>query len=70
VERTSHWKLLFVLGGAMFVAGLWFFETIFRTNQAPFDLGDSWPVAAIVLGGILLVAGLLRGSSAEDDESV
>jgi hypothetical protein len=55
--------------GAIFVAGLWFFETIFQTNEAPFALGDNWPIAAIILGGVLLVAGLLRGSSADGGES-
>ena len=49
----------------IFVIGLWFFETLFQTNEAPFTLGDNWPVAAIVVGGVLLVAGLLRRTSPE-----
>jgi hypothetical protein len=48
--------------GAIFVIGLWFFETMFETNEAPFTLGDNWPVAAIVIG-VLLVAGVLRRTS-------
>jgi hypothetical protein len=45
------------------IAGAWFFETIFATNQPPFDLGDNWPIALIALGGVLFVAGLLRGTT-------
>lgn len=48
--------------GVVLIAGAWFFETIFQTNQPPFDLGDNWPLALIALGGVLFVAGLLRGS--------
>ena len=49
--------------GVLLLVGAWFFETIFRTNQAPFDLGDNWPIALIALGGALFLAGLLRGST-------
>jgi len=49
--------------GVLLLVGAWFFETIFRTNQAPFDLGDNWPIALIALGGVLFIAGLLRGSA-------
>lgn len=49
--------------GVLLLVGAWFFETIFRTNQAPFDLGDNWPIALIALGGVLFLAGLLRGST-------
>jgi hypothetical protein len=49
--------------GVVLIAGMWFFETIFQTNQPPFDLGDNWPIALIALGGVLFVAGLLRGST-------
>jgi hypothetical protein len=40
--------------GVVFLAGAWFFETIFETGRAPFDLGDNWPVVLIVAGVILL----------------
>jgi len=48
--------------GVLLLVGAWFFETIFRTNQAPFDLGDNWPIALIALGGVLFISGFLRGS--------
>jgi hypothetical protein len=35
--------------GVLLLVGAWFFETIFRTNQAPFDLGDNWPIVLIAL---------------------
>lgn len=49
--------------GVLLIAGMWFFETIFQTNQPPFDLGDNWPIALIAVGGVLFVIGLLRGST-------
>jgi hypothetical protein len=49
--------------GLLLLVGAWFFETIFRTNRAPFDLGDNWPIALIALGAVLFVVGLLRGST-------
>jgi hypothetical protein len=49
--------------GALLVVGAWFFETIFSTNRPPFDVGDNWPIVLIALGGVLFLAGLLRGST-------
>jgi hypothetical protein len=49
--------------GIVLLVGAWFFETIFQTNQAPFDLGDNWQIALVALGSVLFVAGLLRGST-------
>ena len=49
--------------GVLLLVGAWFFETIFRTNRAPFDLGDNWPIVLIALGGVLFIGGLLRGST-------
>lgn len=43
-----------------FLIGAWYFETVFQTNRAPFDLGDNWPIALIALGGLLLIVGLVR----------
>lgn len=49
--------------GVVLVVGWWYFETIFRTNEAPFNLAENWPIALILLGAALFVGGLLRGSS-------
>ena len=49
--------------GVLLIVGAWYFETIFQTDRVPFDLGDNWPIALIVLGGLVLILGLLRGSS-------
>ena len=53
---------LLAISLGMLIIGAWFFETIFQTDQPPFALGDNWPIALIALGGVLFVAGLLRGS--------
>jgi len=53
--------------GLALLFGAWFFETTFATNQAPFNLGDNWPIALIVLGGVVLTFGLLRGSGGADE---
>ncbi|HET9347226.1 MAG TPA: hypothetical protein VFO05_16155 [Candidatus Limnocylindrales bacterium] len=50
---------------ALFVVGAWYFETVFRTNRAPFDLGDNWPIALIAFGGLLLIVGLARRPAVE-----
>src|SRR4029453_2929778 len=39
-----------VVFGVLLLVGAWFFETIFQTNQPPFDLGENWPIALIALG--------------------
>lgn len=49
--------------GAVFLVGAWYFETIFRTNESPFNLGDNWPIALVALGAVLFVVGLLRGTT-------
>lgn len=55
-------RLAAVFAG-VFVFFAWFFETIFRTDEPPFDLGISWPIALVAIGAILFVVGLLRGST-------
>lgn len=61
-DLVSVGTRMVALFGVLLIAGLWFFETIFQTDQPPFALGDNWPIALIALGGVLFVAGLLRGS--------
>jgi hypothetical protein len=52
---------LATIGVAIFVAGYWFFETVFATGRAPVDLGAWWPVAIIVAGLAVLTIGLASG---------
>jgi hypothetical protein len=54
---------LIAIAAAIFVAGYWYFETIFATGRAPLDLGQWWPVVVVGAGLLALVAGFLgRGS--------
>ncbi len=46
---------------AVLVVGGWYFQTIFRTGEPPFEFGVAWPVVLIVIGAIVALAGLLRG---------
>ena len=48
---------LVAIGAAIFVAGYWFFETVFATGRAPVDLGTWWPIVMVAIGIAALVAG-------------
>jgi hypothetical protein len=49
---------LVVIAAGIFLAGYWYFETIFATGRTPFDLGQWWPAFVVVVGLAILVAGL------------
>jgi hypothetical protein len=54
---------LIAIAAAIFVAGYWYFETVFATGRAPLEFGQWWPVVVVGVGLSVLVAGLLsRGS--------
>jgi len=58
------------LGGVslvMLIAGYWFFETLFRTGEAPVDLGDGWPILVIALGAVVILLGLFGGPLGDED---
>jgi hypothetical protein len=58
---------LVAIAAAIFVAGYWYFESIFDTGRAPIELGQWWPVVVVGAGLLALVAGFLsRGSRTED----
>ena len=59
-HKVSIGVRMFAGFGALFLVGAWYFETIYRTNRPPFNLGDGWPVALIALGGLLLAIELVR----------
>ena len=45
------------LGGVVaFVAGLWFFGSLFSTGVVPIDFGDWWPIVLVVIGGAIVLS--------------
>lgn len=48
---------LLAIGAAIFVAGFWYFESVFATGSAPIDLGMWWPLVIFAVGIAALVAG-------------
>lgn len=54
------------LGGialVLLVGGAWFFETVFRTGEPPFDLGEGWPILLVAIGAVVVLLGLFGGPS-------
>ncbi|HEY7736519.1 MAG TPA: hypothetical protein VH813_06970 [Candidatus Limnocylindrales bacterium] len=49
------------IGALLFVAGWWFFETVFQTGRVPFDLGSAWPLVLVAVGGLVALLGVLSG---------
>lgn len=61
---------LVAIAAALFVAGYWYFETVFATGRTPIDLGVWWPVVIVAVGLAALVSGLAgRGRGATDHPS-
>jgi hypothetical protein len=50
------------VGVAMFLAGFWFFETIFESGRTPIDLSTWWPVIVIGLGVLITLTALVHPS--------
>jgi hypothetical protein len=53
--------LLLGVGVALFLAGLWFYETLFDTGKMPIDLAPLWPLALIVVGVVIVAGAIVRG---------
>jgi len=51
------------MAAVLFVAGFWFFETIFETGRAPVDLATWWPVIVIAAGVLLTLGALVTRTS-------
>jgi hypothetical protein len=61
---------LVAIAAALFVAGYWYFETVFATGRAPVDPGVWWPVVIVLVGLVALVSGLAgRGRGTSDHPS-
>jgi hypothetical protein len=54
---------LAVIAALMFGVGLWFFESVFATGRAPFDMSGWWPVVPIIAGLALIGRDLWRSSA-------
>ena len=52
---------LALIASLMLVVGAWYFGAIFSTGGPPIDLAIGWPVVLIVIGVVVVVAGLIRG---------
>jgi hypothetical protein len=52
---------IIVVAVAITVVGALFFESVFDRGRIPFDASEAWPVIAVVVGGILVGSGLIRG---------
>jgi hypothetical protein len=48
---------LVAIAAAIFVAGFWYFETMFATGTSPVDLGIWWPIVIVAFGIAALIAG-------------
>lgn len=57
---TGVW--LVAISAVIFVAGLWFFESVFGTGRVPVDLDTWWPIGLIGLGIVVLVGGTVRSA--------
>ncbi len=52
---------LAAIGLGIFLVGAYFFETVFRSGRAPFDLSGTWPLILIGLGVVLIAVTVLGG---------
>lgn len=55
---------LLAIAGALFLVGAWFFETLFQTGHAPFELDTDlwWPLGLMALGALVVVGAFFRGA--------
>lgn len=54
---------LALIGAVLFLAGLWFFGSLFSSGTAPFNLGEWWPAVPIVIGGAILLSAIGRSGT-------
>jgi hypothetical protein len=55
------------VGAGLFLAGAWYFESIFSSGRAPFDAGATWPVVLIFVGAALLAGAIVRSRTQRRD---
>jgi hypothetical protein len=66
-DLVSVGARLVAIAAAVFIAGYWYFETVFETGRAPIDLGQWWPLAFVAVGATVLVVGIVRGGREPSD---
>jgi hypothetical protein len=70
-DLTRQGIRLMAIAGALFLIGAWFFETVFATGHAPFDLEADlwWPLGLIAFGGLIVVGAFARSGEARDGKA-
>jgi hypothetical protein len=53
--------VLAAVGVVAFLAGMWFYETLFDTGTLPIDLAPLWPLVLVVVGAVIVAAAIVRG---------
>jgi len=48
---------LMAIAGTLFLVGMWYFETVFRSGEAPIDLATWWPLFLIAIGVVVFARG-------------
>lgn len=61
---------LVAIGAAIFAVGYWYFETIFASGRAPFELGQWWPIVLVGVGLVALAAGVLGHGAQTGDPRI
>jgi hypothetical protein len=59
-EHVTTGLRLMTIATVLFLAGFWFFETLFQTGRVPMDLETWWPLGLVGLGVLLLAGGMVR----------
>jgi hypothetical protein len=50
---------LAAIAGALFLAGSWYFTTVFETGESPIDIQAWWPVLVVGVGALVLARAVL-----------
>jgi hypothetical protein len=61
-DLTRQGIRLMAVGGALFLVGAWFFETVFATGNVPFDVDADlwWPLGLMAFGALVLIGAFVR----------
>lgn len=65
-QRVGAGLRLAAVSAALFLAGAWYFGTLFQTGNPPIELGDAWPLVLVVIGVVVIAVSLLRRPTGPD----